>query len=336
MNPAALVDSAANAIVGASIDGTVTTWNRAAAVLFGMSSADALGRHVEVVLPESRRVELRAMLARVASGSVQRLRTVHDRGHATLTFSPVRDGEGTIIGLSAIAHDITELTRSNEELEQFAYVASHDLQEPLRMISSYTELLAERYGDQLDEKAGRFIEHARDGAKRMSGLIDDLLEYSRIRTRGRELVPTSADEALDRALSNLGAAIRESDAIIDRDLAGARVYADETQLGQVFQNLVANAIKFRRDRPNVIIRVERKDPQLVFSVCDDGIGIAAEHHARVFQMFERLHTRSEYPGTGIGLALCKRILDRHGGRIWLESDGSTGSTFFFTLDAVES
>jgi PAS domain S-box-containing protein len=224
-----------------------------------------------------------------------------------------------------------ELARSNAELEQFAYVASHDLQEPLRMVSSYVQLLAERYKDRLDEDADEFIQYAVDGAERMRRLINDLLAYSRLETRAEPLVPTDAKAALDAALQNLEAAIQESGAAVSHGPLPT-VLADRTQLVQLFQNLVGNAIKFRGQTPPEV-RVMAEDQRQVwrFAVQDNGIGMDATQAERVFRIFQRLHTREEYPGTGIGLALCKRIVERHGGMIWVESQPGEGSTFFFTL-----
>ena len=224
-----------------------------------------------------------------------------------------------------------DLKRSNQELEQFAYIASHDLQEPLRMVSSYTQLLAQRYEGQLDEKARKFINYAVDGSQRMQTLINDLLTYSRIGIRGQPPEPTDAHAALGDALANLAISIRESQAIITNDDLPT-VSVDPTQLVQVFQNLLANAIKFRQAAtPRIHVSARDAGPEWVFSVQDNGIGIEPQHAERTFVIFQRLHTRAEYPGTGIGLAVCKRIAERHGGKIWLTSVPGTGTTFFFTV-----
>ncbi|MBI4497863.1 MAG: GAF domain-containing protein [Chloroflexi bacterium] len=226
-----------------------------------------------------------------------------------------------------------ELERSNAELQQFAYVASHDLQEPLRMVASFTQLLARRYRGKLGPDADEFIAYAVDGATRMQRLIEDLLTYSRVGTRGRPFAPTDAAAVVDQVITDLEAAIRESGATVTRD-ALPTVLADPVQLGQLFQNLISNAIKFHRDAPpRVHLSAERRDQQWVFSVQDNGVGIAPEHLDRIFVIFQRLHTRQEFPGTGIGLAICKKIVERHGGRIWAESQPGQGTTFFFTLPA---
>jgi PAS domain S-box-containing protein len=230
-----------------------------------------------------------------------------------------------------LAKAIQDLERSNKELEQFAYVASHDLQEPLRMVSSYTQLLGQRYEGQLDEKAKKYIDYAVDGAIRMQRLINDLLTYSRVGTRGKPLEPTDAHAVLGEAVVNLAAAIEESGAMITNDDLPT-VRTDASQLVQVFQNLLANAIKFRgAEPPRVHVSARDQGREWVFAVRDNGIGIERQYAARVFVIFQRLHTRQEYPGTGIGLALCKRIVERHGGHIWFESEPGTGSTFFFTV-----
>jgi signal transduction histidine kinase len=237
---------------------------------------------------------------------------------------------------SELENSMEKLTRSNEELAQFAYVASHDLQEPLRMVSSYMQLLSRRYEGKLDEEADEFIGFAVDGAQRMQGLINDLLAFSRVGTRGQELVPTDSQTVLDQTLRNLQIAIEESQATIVSDPLPT-VMGDAGQLGQLFQNLIGNALKFRSDTPvEIQIRVEPKNEEWLFAVCDNGIGIEPEYRERIFAIFQRLHTRKEYSGTGIGLAVCKKIVERHNGRIWVESALGQGSTFYFTLPREEN
>jgi len=224
-----------------------------------------------------------------------------------------------------------ELRRSNAELEQFAYVASHDLQEPLRMVASFSQLLAKRYQGKLDQDADDFIGFAVDGARRMQALINDLLAFSRVGTRGRAFEPTDSNAVLQKALTNLTTLMEESQAVVTHGPLPT-ILADGGQLMQVFQNLIANAIKFRgSEPPRIHLAAETQGEGWRYAVQDNGIGIAKEHQERIFTIFQRLHPRSEYPGTGIGLAICKKIVERHGGRIWVDSELGKGSTFYFTI-----
>ncbi|AOY80972.1 PAS domain S-box protein [Moorena producens JHB] len=224
-----------------------------------------------------------------------------------------------------------DLSRSNRELEQFAYVASHDLQEPLRAISSYTQLLAKKYQSNLDAQADKYIHYIVDGATNMQQLIQDLLSFSRVGTHGKKLAATDCEVVLNRVLDNLNVAIIESDAIVTHDSLPV-VMGDDIQLSQLLQNLIGNAIKFRsQELPRVHISAELKAKEFIFSVRDNGIGIEPEYFERIFTIFQRLHTRREYPGTGIGLAVCKKIVERHGGKIWVESELGVGTTFYFSI-----
>jgi PAS domain S-box-containing protein len=269
-------------------------------------------------------------------------------GHCCL---PVRDSDGRYLGIRGSNRDITErkqaeealhrmaedLARSNQDLEQFAYVASHDLQEPLRMVSGFLKLLRDRYAPQLNGEANEFISFSVDGATRMSQLINDLLAYSRVGMRGKEPEPIEANSALAGAMASLRGSIEDAGAAITHDELPA-VNAEFTQLSQLFQNLIGNAIKFRKpDQPcQIHVGAQKEAGQWAFSVRDNGIGIDPKQHERVFVIFQRLHTREEYPGTGIGLAICKKIVERHGGRIWVESEPGEGSTFRFTLPGDRS
>jgi len=252
---------------------------------------------------------------------------------------PIRDEDGIIGGIEAFV-DITNqkkaeraLAHSNEELQQFAYVASHELQEPLRMVISYLSLLKKRYRDELDDQAKDYIDYAVDGGKRMKALIDDLLQYSRVETKVKPSSPVDMNEVASRTLVNLELPINENGAeIIVENLP--TVNGDRLQLGQVLQNLGSNAIKFRGEaRPEVRIGCYRDHEKWVFSVKDNGIGIESEYFERIFSIFQRLHDRRQYPGTGIGLAICKKVVERYGGRIWVESELGVGSIFYFTLPA---
>ncbi len=225
-----------------------------------------------------------------------------------------------------------EMQRSNAELEQFAYVISHDLQEPLRMVSSYTQLLAKRYRNKLDADADEFIAYAVDGAKRMQALLHDLLEYSRVGTRGKPFKLVNCEHIVEQAMANLKIAIEECGASVSYDVLPA-VMADEGQLVRLLQNLIGNAIKFRRkEAPHVHISAQRRHNVVTFSVKDNGIGIDPQHSQSIFEIFRRLHTKEEYQGTGMGLAICKKIVERHGGHISVQSQPEEGSTFHFSID----
>ena len=230
-----------------------------------------------------------------------------------------------------LARQTADLARSNADLEKFAYVASHDLQEPLRTVASYTKLLERRYRGRLDRDADEFIAYAVDGAVRMQRLIDDLLAYSRVGTRGKSFEPTDCEAVLDRALANLRVAIEESGAVVTREPLPT-LMADGAQLAQVFQNLIGNAIKFRApEPPEIHVSAARGDGEWVVAIRDNGIGFDPADAERIFMVFQRLHSHAEYPGTGMGLAICRKIVERHGGRIWVESEPGKGATFRFTV-----
>jgi PAS domain S-box-containing protein len=362
---AAIVESAEDAVISETLEGLVLSWNPAAERLYGYSAVEIVGKSVYIMVPEERRVELTDVMKRISAGEhVQHYETVRRRKDGrqmpvSLTVSAIKDNQGQVIGISTVARDITErkqteeqirqlntrleqmveeltsavtnLERSNQDLEQFAYVASHDLQEPLRMISSYTQLLARRYQGKLDQDADDFIGYTVDGASRMQQLINDLLAFSRVGTRGKPLGPVSSQAALDLALENLQAAIEENQAQVTQDALPV-VLADDLQLMQLFQNLVGNAIKFHSEKPpRIHVGVAAGEKEWVFAVQDNGIGIDPQYFERIFIIFQRLNKRDQFPGTGIGLAICKKIVQRHGGRIWADSKPGQGSTFYFTL-----
>jgi PAS domain S-box-containing protein len=265
-----------------------------------------------------------------------------------VSTSPITDENGKVVQVVHVSRDITgrkqaeeerehllaDVERSNRELEQFAYVASHDLQEPLRMVASYIGLLEKKYKGQLDEKADKYIFFATDGARRMQKLIDGLLAYSRVSTRGRPFGPVELNTVFEDAIANLNAVAAANKASITKEALPV-ITGDETQMLQLFQNLLSNAIKFRKPEvvPRIHVAVLRKGKEWLFRVSDNGIGIAALHFERVFQIFQRLHSQQEYAGAGIGLAVCKKIVERHGGRIWVESEPGQGTSFLFTLPA---
>ena len=283
-----------------------------------------------------------------------------NKSYVHVLKAPVRDAQGKVVGTQIIFWDVTarklaeealekaatELARSNKELEQFAYVASHDLQEPLRMITSYTQLIARRYSDKLDDDAKDFMRFAVDGAMRMQRLIQGLLDYSRVGTKGKPFEQVEANTVLDAALANLTISIGESKAHITRSTLPL-IEGDPVQLTQLFQNLIGNALKFRGSTPPQIEISAQRSPrsdaaalavapyEWVFSVRDNGIGIEPQYFERIFAIFQRLHTQEQYPGTGIGLAICKKIVERHGGRIWLESKPGEGTTFYFAVPAID-
>lgn len=345
-------------------EGTLTYVNDRLCQMLGQHSEELVGRRVTDLLDGRNAQILLGQLARREQGRSDpyELNWLRRDGSKLSTLMSPRglyDSTGRLVGSFSTITDIThqketearlqealaELESSNRDLEQFAYVASHDLQEPLRMVASYVELLARRYKGKLDADADDFIAFAVDGARRMQGLINDLLAFSRVSRQGGTLEPVSSADALAMALGNLRAALDESGAEVSCDELPV-VVADRTQLTQLFQNLISNAVKFRGDRsPRVYVSARRADspepagdaraPFWQFVVSDNGIGIEPRFAERIFVIFQRLHGREEYPGTGIGLAICKRIIERHGGRIWLESEPGAGSSFCFTLPAAE-
>jgi light-regulated signal transduction histidine kinase (bacteriophytochrome) len=253
--------------------------------------------------------------------------------------SPIRDALGNVVGASTIVRDITDrkrleadLVRSNLELEQFAYVASHDLQEPLRMVVNYAELLEARYRDQLDDRAKKYIHFAVDGARRMQQLVSDLLAYSRVGSQGKPLVRVALGPLVQSVVKSLGVAVRESGAVVETGPL-PDVMGDEVQLRQLMQNLLTNAIKFRSaEPPRIVVSASERDGKVVVTVRDNGIGFDMKHAGRIFQMFQRLHPAGAFPGSGIGLAIAKRIVDRHGGLLTVDATPGGGATFSFTLN----
>ena len=335
------------AIIFLEPDGRVASWNPGAERMKGYRADEIIGQpfarfytadDVAAAVPEHNLAQAAAEGHYTAEG--WRLRKDGSRFWADILINAVRDATGRLQGFAKLTRDISErkrveddLRRSNEDLERFAYVASHDLQEPLRMVGSYVQLLGKRYRGKLDADADEFIGYALDGALRMQQLIEDLLAYSRVGTRGAAMVPTDANAVVERVIASLKLTIDETSASVTFDRLPT-VPADPGQLEHVFQYLVSNAIKFHgSEPPRVRVAAARANGAWRFSVQDNGIGIDPQYFDRIFVLFQRLHARTEYPGTGIGLAIAKKIVERHGGRIWVESQPGSGTTFFFTLPA---
>jgi PAS domain S-box-containing protein len=341
---AAIVEAADDAIIGEDIEGVIITWNGGARRLYGYSASEAIGRSAAMLIPPDLPHELAQILATIRRGETMehhetvRVRKDGKRLDVSFTLSPIKDGQGKITGIAGIARDITEskraeadLRRSNAELEQFAFVASHDLQEPLRAMAGTVQILQRRYQGQLDARADEIITHAVAAVTRMQTLVSDLLAFSRLNRHGEAFAPTDFAAVLQDVAANLEVAIAESGAVITHDDL-PQVMADASQMRQLLQNLLSNAIKFRGTQPlQIHVSARREENTWLFSVRDNGPGIEPQYFERIFVIFQRLVTRDEYPGTGIGLAVCKKIVERHGGSIWVESEVDKGTTFYFTI-----
>ncbi len=343
----AILDAAVDVVILIDRRGIIQMANPALERLLGFAPSDVLGRNVSVLMGSPMREEHDSYLANYQRtgqakiiGIGRDVEALHKDGRSVpvrLSVSRV-EVEGDLY-FAGILHDLTdlhakaaELERSNHDLQQFAYVASHDLQEPLRMISSYLQLIARRYRGRLDQDADDFIDFAVGGAKRMQTLINDLLAYSRVGTHGGGFADVDLNLVVSAVLADLDVAIRESGAVVDAGELPV-LAADETQMRQLFLNLIGNAIKFRKPGtpPRVTIRARRERRRWLISVADDGIGLDEKFRDRIFVIFQRLHSTEEYPGTGIGLALCRRIVERHGGRISVDSRPGEGTTFTVSL-----
>jgi PAS domain S-box-containing protein len=363
----AILDSAVPSIISTTLEGVITVFNRGAEKMLGYRADEFVGKTSPVLLHDAGEIALRAeelsrelgrhvapgfevFVAKARDGGSEIREWTYVRKDGTrfpvrLSVSGIIDKGGNLVGFLGIARDITEakasheklerlaadLKRSNENLEQFAYVASHDLQEPLRMIASYLQLIERRYKGQLDAEADQFIGFAVDGAKRMQGLIRDLLAFSRVGVNAKNAESVDMAKVVEAAMKNLKIAIGEKEASITVGPLPV-IPGSPALLEQLFQNLISNALKFCKEAaPRIEISAKREGAEWIFSVADNGIGIEPEYREQIFVIFKRLHGRERYPGTGIGLAICKRIVEYYGGRIWVESGPAKGSTFKFSL-----
>jgi len=353
----ALLEAAPDAIVMVGSNGIIELANAQTEKLFGYTRSELLGQSVDMLVPKTFRerhdehrqeffeapkvremgkdLDLHGLRKDGTQFPVEISLSPLQTETGILVLAAIRDGTERRKSAKLLREKMTELKRSNDELQQFAYVASHDLQEPLRMVTSYMQLLAKRYKGRLDSDADEFIAYAVDGCNRMKGLIQDLLTYSRAGASGKTVREVTCESALSNALINIRAVIEENGAIVTHDPLPV-ITADDTQLVQLFQNLVGNAIKYRRDAvPRVHVSAARNgDMEWIFSVRDNGMGIEPQYFEKIFILFQRLQGRQESSGTGIGLAICKKIVERQGGRIWVESQLDEGSTFYFSLPSL--
>lgn len=355
---ASIVENSEDAIISEDLTGTVTSWNRAAEKLFGYTADEMIGQSITRIADESRGNEMSEILARIQKGErIEQFETVRrtksgDRINVSVTMSPIFDSAGRAIGASKISRDITERVRAaerleslnaelrrtneilaaaNQDLERFAFIASHDLQEPLRMVTAYSQLLVKSFSGPLDENAKRFVGYISDGTERMRALLTDLLAYAEIRKEDEETWEVvNLNSVIEEVRRNLEAAIEESGATILVDVL-PQVRGHSRHLQSVFHNLISNAIKYRAEAPlRVQVSARTVSDELRFEVTDNGIGIDPVYHKQIFEVFRRLHSR-DIPGSGVGLSICQRVVEKYGGEIGVESQVGRGSTFWFTL-----
>lgn len=352
---ASIVAGTDDAIVSLDMNDNIVTWNDSAERLFRCARTEAIGMPISDIVPADRRAEFNERLGQAHRNQpASPMLSIHLRRDnaavdVAFTISPIVDPNGDVSGVSVIARDVTarvtaekelkasvsRIQQTNEELKQFAYVASHDLREPLRTVRSFCQLLQEKYTGRLDEQADSWIGFMSDATLRMQQLIDDLLEYSRLDSNAQPPSNTSFRQAVTDAMLNLKVAIEESGASVEcGELPTLK--AEHSQITQLFQNLIGNAIKYSNSPPKVVISCQKNGEEWQFSIADNGIGIKPKFHRKVFEMFQRLHARGTYEGTGIGLSLCRKIVSRHGGgRIWIESP-DIGTIVHFTIPARDS
>ncbi|MBS2008021.1 MAG: PAS domain S-box protein [Cyanobacteria bacterium SZAS TMP-1] len=354
-----VIEAAPSGMIMVDEAGKIALVNSLVEHLFGYTREELLGQSIDILVPAATRakhVEHRAsFFANPKTRAMGSGRDLYGQrkdgtklpveiglnplitGGERFVLASIVDISARRLGEALLQEKLLELQRSNEDLQQFAYVCSHDLQEPLRVISNYTQLIAKRYsGKVLDQSADEFLEFTVDASKRMQGLIDDLLMYSRVQTKGQEFAATDCKQVVEDALANLKVALDESKAIINCGPMPT-VKGDARQLVQVFQNLIANAVKFKSEATPQLDISSRDDGKFwLFEVRDNGIGLDLKYAERIFVIFQRLHTRELYSGSGIGLSVCKKIIERHGGRIWVESTPGQGASFLFTLPKYDT
>lgn len=348
---ASIVAASDDAIVSYDLDGTILTWNPGAEKIYGYSSEEMLGKSIALLVPSENKNEISEILKKIKWGErfehyeAKRVRKDGKIIYVSLSVSPIKDDEGNVTSASSISRDVTEKKRteeelkryaeelalSNEELYVFSYAASHDLQDPLRNVEQFITSLQKSYGKKMDRRFKKQIDAAEDGVLRMSRLINDFLAYSRVGTEKAKYEQTDLNGVVKDAVANLKTIIHESKAkVIYKNLPS--IYCNPLHMTAVFQNLLSNSIKYKGEKhPQIRINSERRNGEWLFSVADNGQGIEPWYHERIFLLFFKMHDPKKYPGSGIGLALCKRVIEKHGGKIWLESEKGKGSTFYFTI-----